>query len=133
MEKLELEKFDSLKELYSERYIKLLKEISIQTGNSFDDIYSKLPSSDLVKKDETFIDTYPVARVLLGVADPASHVLTAFYLISEIPKDYPEQPKYYISKSEGSVKAPFTKQEFLDSIRKEDSKKKKLKIKERSD
>ena len=127
MEKLELEKFDSLKELYSERYIKLLKEISIQKGISFDDIYHKLPSSDLVKKDETFIDTYPVARVLLGIADPASHVLTAFYIISEIPKDYPEQPKYYISISEGSVKAPFTKQEFLDSIEK--TKVKKLEIK----
>ena len=114
----ELEKFDSLKGFYSEKYIELLKQISIQKGISYEDIYSKLPSSDLVKKDETFISTYPVARVLLGVADPASYVLTAFYIIDKIPDDYPEQPRYYISSSEGSVLAPFTKQEFIDSITK---------------
>lgn len=119
----ELEKFDSLKGIYSKRYIELLKAISQQKGISYDDIYSKLPSSDLVKKDEKFIDTYPVARVLLGIADPASYVLTVFHIVDKIPEDYPEQPKYYISTSEGSVSAPFTKQEFLDSIKKEKTKK----------
>ena len=120
----ETKEFDSLKGIYSERYIELLKQISIQKEISQEDIYSKLPSSDLVKKDEEFIDSYPVARVLMGVADPASYVLTAFYIIDKIPEDYPEQPRYYISTSEGSVPAPFTKQEFIDSIEKQKIKKK---------
>ena len=119
----ELEKFDSLKGIYSKRYIELLKAISEQKGISYEDIYSKLPSGDLVKKDEDFINSYPVARVLMGIADPASYVLTTFYIIDKIPEDYPEQPKYYISISEGSVSAPFTKQEFIDSIQKERVKK----------
>jgi len=119
----DLEKIDSLREFYSERYIELLKRISIKKGISFEEIFYKLPSSDLVKKDEEFTFSYPIARVLLGIADPASHVLTAFYIIDKIPDDYPEQPKYYISRCEGSVDAPFTKQEFLGSIQKEKIKK----------
>ena len=119
-----MKKFDSLKGKYSKSYIELLKAISKQKGISYEDIYSKLPSSELVKKDEEFIDSYPVARVLMGVADPVSYVLTAFYIIDKIPEDYPEQPRYYISTSEGSVPAPFTKSEFLESIQATKQKKK---------
>ena len=124
MTELELAKFESLKEFYSEQYIELLKQISIQKGILYEDIYSKLPSSDLVMKDEKFINSYPVGRVLLGISDPASYVLTAFYIMDKIPDDYPEQPKYYISSSEGSVLAPFTKTEFLESIKKDQQKQK---------
>lgn len=122
MEILEMSKFDSLKEIYSDKYIELLKVISEQSKMVFEDIVSKLPSSDLVKKDEEFIATYPIARVLMGIADPASYVLTYYFLTSGIPADYPEQPRYYISKSEGSILASFTKQEFIDSIEKNKNK-----------
>lgn len=50
MEILEMSKFDSLKEVYSDKYIELLKVISEQSKMVFEDIVSKLPSSDLVKK-----------------------------------------------------------------------------------
>ncbi len=118
MEKLELLKFESLKEEYSDKYVELLKAISKQSKIKIEDIISKLPSSDLVKKDEEFIATYPIARVLMGIADPASYVLTYYFLTDKIPSDYKDQPMYYISKSEGSVPAPFTKQEFIDSTKK---------------
>lgn len=108
--------FSELKGIYSDKYIQLLEQISIQYKLSFDDIYMKLPSPEIIQKDECFINDTPITRVLLGVADPASYVLTCFYLISVIPRDYPEQPMYYISKSEGSIEAPFTKSEFLESI-----------------
>ena len=114
--------FSDLKGIYSDKYIHLLELISEQYDLSFDDIYMRLPSPDLVKKDEYFVDTYPVARVLLGVADPASYVLTSYQVFGSIPEDYPEQPTYYISTSEGRVKAPFTKTEFLESLEKEKTK-----------
>ena len=56
----------------------MLELISKQYDLSFEDIYMRLPSPDLVKRDEEFVETYPVARVLMGVADPASHVLTSY-------------------------------------------------------
>ena len=113
---------DTLKGIYSDSYLQLLDAILEEKGLSFDDIKDKLPSSELVKKDEDFVETYPVARVLMKVADPASHVLTAYHLMREIPEDYPEQPRYYISTSEGYVDAVFTKQEFIESIGKKESK-----------
>lgn len=118
MEESELLKFESLKEKYSDKYVELLKAISKQSKIKVEDIISKLPSSDLVKKDEEFIATYPIARVLMGIAAPASYVLTYYFLTDKIPSDYKDQPMYYISKSEGSVPAPFTKQEFIDSTKK---------------
>ena len=53
-----MKKFDSLKGKYSKSYIELLKAISKQKGISYEDIYSKLPSSELVKKDEEFMHPF---------------------------------------------------------------------------
>lgn len=123
MEDLKKKSFSDLKDIYSDKYIHLLELISKQYDLSFEDIYMRLPSPDLVKRDEEFVETYPVARVLMGVADPASHVLTSYQVFGSVPEDYPEQPTYYISTSEGRIKAPFTKTEFLESVQEEKTKK----------
>ena len=123
MEDLKKKSFSDLKDIYSDKYIHLLELISKQYDLSFEDIYMRLPSPDLVKRDEDFVETYPVARVLMGVADPASHVLTRYQVFGSVPEDYPEQPTYYISTSEGRIKAPFTKTEFLESVQDEKTKK----------
>ncbi len=116
MDELEIMKFYSLSESYSKEYIEFLIAIAKKYKKSFAEISTKLPTGELVKKDEYFIGKYPIARVLMGIDDPATYVLTYFHILDKIPEDYPEQPKYYISTSEGYVKAPITKQEFLDSL-----------------
>ena len=125
MEKLE--EFDILLDEYSKEFVEFLKVISIKKGVSFEEIYLSLPASDLVKKEEELIYSYPIQRVILGIADPCSYVLTYFKIMGAIPEDYPEQPRYIISLSEGEVDAPFIKQEFIESIKK--TKTKKLEIK----
>lgn len=123
LDEKDFKKFDSLVDEYSLKYVELLKAIAKQEQLSFEQILSKLPSSEIVKRDEEFIDKVPVTRVLLGMADPATYVLTYYHIVSKVPDDYPEQPRYYISLSEGSYDAPFTKQEFLNSIKQEQVKK----------
>ena len=124
MDELDIKKFYSLSESYSKDYIDFLIAIAKKYQKSYIEISTKLPTGELVKKDEHFIDTYPISRVLLGIDDPATYVLTYFHILDKIPEDYPEQPIYYISRSEGCVKAPFTKQDFLDSL--EQAKEKKI-------
>ena len=123
MKDFEKKSFSELKGVYSDKYICLLEQISKIYDLSFEDIYMRLPSPDLVKLDEDFINTYPIARVLLGADIPISYVLTYYKVLDSIPEDYPEQPRYLISKSEGRVEAPFTKTEFLESVQKEKTKK----------
>ncbi len=115
--------FSDLYGIYSDEYIHFLERISEKYELSFDSVYPKLPSAELVKKDESFIHEYPVGWVLMGLYDPASYVLTYLYLTTgTIPDDYPEQPRYRISISEGTVMVPFTKTEFIESIQEKEVK-----------
>lgn len=123
MDELDMMDFYSLSESYSKDYIEFLIAIAKKYKKSFAEIKPKLPAGELVKKDEDFIKSYPISRILLGIDDPATYGLTYFQILDKIPDDYPEQPKYFISISEGYVKAPITKQDFLDSLGQEKRKK----------
>ena len=93
MEDLKKKSFSELKGVYSDKYICLLEQISKIYDLSFEDIYMRLPSPDLVKLDEDFINTYPIARVLLGADIPISYVLTYYQVLDSIPKDYSDPPR----------------------------------------
>ena len=116
--------FSDLKGIYSDEYIAFLKRVSEMYSLTFIDIYPKLPSPELVMKDEDYIKTHPVVWVLMGLYSPASYILTELYLTrGSIPDDYPEQPRYRVSLSEGTVMVPFTKTDFIESITKKETKK----------
>lgn len=114
----EILKFDSLKEEYSQEFVEFLKEISIQCDRSFEYIYSKLPSSELVRKDEEFVKRSEVASIASSYSKPISYRLTFYYIgLGTLPSGLYEDPYVYYSGSLGYAFPPFSKDDFLKSIK----------------
>lgn len=124
--KFEEEEFlaDSLKEDYSESFIKHIKFLITRRHIMFEDIKKCIPSYELIEKDEEhIIDLSKRTRIFFGCCEPVSYTLVDSLVEDKTLDSYEEELKYYAST--GMVEqATFTKQEFLDSIEKVKTKKK---------
>ena len=61
-------------------------------------------------------------RIHFGAGYPVSYTMTKDLVKNGNVDDYPEIPTYYISTANKEIPALFTKQEYLDSIKKRKSK-----------
>lgn len=112
---------DSYKEEYGESFVDYLKQLVQRQHIYPEEIKKSLPSSELVQQDQQQLtDLSQKTRIYLGVCLPISYQMTES-LASKIGLDsYPEQPTYIIS-GRTQVATTFTKQDFIDSIKKHTS------------
>ena len=77
-----------------------------------------LPSKELLEKDrQQLIDISTQTRIFMGVCQPISYQMIESLAIGKGLDHYPEQPAYLINGTR-KIETTFTKQEFLDSIKK---------------
>lgn len=125
----EAESLVSYKGEYGEDLIKHLQYIIKSQHITAEQITSSLPCKELIEKDrQQLIDIASRTRIYMGMCQPISYQMIESLAVGEGLDYYPEHPSYLINK-ERKVESTFTKQEFLDSIKKhtEDSKTKQLK------
>lgn len=104
---------------YCEDLISYLKNLIDSKHISIDKIISSLPSSELINKDrEELIDISKKTRIYFAVSYPISYKMIECLATDQGLEFYPEELGYIIN-NDAIVKATFTKQEFLDSIKKE--------------
>ena len=85
-----------------------------------DAILSSLPSPELVEKDtEQLAKLAKENHIIFGVGIPISFKMTKELAEKGDLSAFEEQPYYYISTIDKCVNATFTRQEFLDSVKKE--------------
>ena len=97
-----------------------LKEAVKREHISIDAILSSLPSPELVEKDaEQLAELAKENRIIFGIGIPVSYKMTKELAENGDLSSFEEQPYYYISTTDKCVDTTFTKQEFLDSVKKE--------------
>lgn len=112
---------DELKDTYSKQFVSHIKALIKRAHYSYDDIKKCLPTPELISTDEKHLsDISARTRIFTGCCEPVSYTMLDILLEDQTLDTYPETPTYYIS-SGRQVQATFTKQEFLDSIRKQAS------------
>lgn len=114
----EIESTKELEKEYSKQFISHLKALIERQHYRFEDIKKVLPDPDIVIKDEEHIRSMSAyTRIYFGCCDPVSYEMFDILLEDGTLDDFPEYPKYYVSTGREEL-ATFTKQEFLDSIKK---------------
>ncbi len=107
------------KEEYGERVVSHLQHIMQRQHISLEQIIASLPSSELIKKDqEQLSELSKKTRIYMGVCLPLSQQMIESLATGESLDYYPEQPSYVINGT-SKVDATFTKQQFLDSVQKQ--------------
>ncbi len=82
------------------------------------EIISSLPSKELIDKDKAQLyDIIGRTRIFLGTCHPISYQMVESLATGEGLDYYPEQPQYLIYGTR-KIDTTFTKQEFLESIKK---------------
>lgn len=117
--KEDAKKLDSYKEEYGETFIERMQRVMQSQHIALDDIEKALPESELVKKDqEQLNDIATRTRCFFGMCLPISTQMTISLASGDGLDDYPDQPAYVVT---GGTKfdTTFTKQEFLDSVKKQ--------------
>lgn len=115
---------EELKDKYSENFISHLKDLILSQHYAYEEIKKYLPSSELIKKDEEHIlELSRKTRIYFGCCNPVSYTLFDSMLENKTLDGYNEILKYYINNDREEL-ATFTKQEFLESIKKSSSLKK---------
>lgn len=109
---------DELSE-YSDSFKDYIKSLILKKHYTYDLISKYLPSSELVTKDEEYLlHIQQKTRIFFDSCLPISYT----YLKTLVEKDtldsYIEEPTYYINKTI-ELPAHFTKQDYLDSIKKQ--------------
>lgn len=103
---------------YGEELIKHLQYIVKGQHISASEIEKFLPSKELLEKDrQQLIDISTQTRIFMGVCQPISYQMIESLAIGKGLDHYPEQPAYLINGTR-KIETTFTKQEFLDSIKK---------------
>jgi len=114
----EAEKTEEIKEVYSSKFIAHIKSFIQMQHYRFDEIKKFLPDCEIIRKDEEHISSLSAdTRIYYGCCEPVSYKMFDILLEGGTLDDFPEYPKYYISTGREEL-AKFTKQEFLDSIKK---------------
>ena len=112
---------------YDQDLIRYLQTLIKGQHVSLDSIISSLPSKELIEKDKKQLgDIIRQTRIFFGACYPISYQMIESLATGEGLDDYPEQPQYMICGTR-KIDTTFTKQEFLESIKK--IKVKKLEIK----
>ena len=119
---------ESYKEEYDEDLVKHLQYIIKSQHIDVEDIKKSLPSSELIKKDrEQLNEISRSTRIFMGMCNPISYQMIERLATGEGLDVYPEKLHYIINSSR-EIEVTFTKQEFLDSVKKtNDERKKSLK------
>lgn len=103
---------------YSEELIRTLQGIMRRYHVHIEEIKHSLPSSDLIEKDkQQLIEISRQTRIYFGCCQPISYQMIESLATGRGLDSYPEQPAYLINSSR-KIETTFTKQEFLDSIKK---------------
>lgn len=114
---------EELKLEYSEKFSEFIERLIKHYSLTIDEIKESLPSPELIKMDQEHQES--IGSIYVVFDYPVSFKLFEIYLTKDKELIYiPDYPTYFISKSEGTVIARFTKKQFLDSI----GKSKKLEI-----
>ena len=114
---------DELKDTYSEHYIAYLKRLITKEHYRYDDITSILPEPSLVEKDEQhLLNLSKRTRIFLNCCNPLSYKMMHLMLDDEELTKTVAQPIYIIN-SNKTEDATFTKQEYIESVKKEKIKK----------
>ncbi len=109
---------ESYKEEYDEDLVKHLQYIIKSQHIDIEDVKKSLPSSELIKKDrEQLNEIARSTRIFMGMCNPISYQMIECLATGEGIDCYPEKLHYIINSSR-EIEATFTKQEFLDSIKK---------------
>lgn len=112
-------KLDIYIEEYGETFVKQMQYVMRSRHISSDNIINSLPESDLIKKDQKQLDDIArMTRIYMGMCLPISEQMIISQASGEGLAYYPEQPAYVISGGK-TYDTTFTKQEFLDSIKKQ--------------
>lgn len=117
-------KLDKYKKEYGEKYIDYLKTLIIRRHDDIEKIISSMPSSEIIRTDEQqLLELSQKFRIFFGVGYPTSYIMTKYLVEQDDLSMFDEQPSYYISTSDKRVNTTFTKQDFLDSLKKDKVKK----------
>lgn len=109
---------ESLKEIYGEDLIKHLQYIIKRQHIDVEQIKKSLPSSELIEKDkEQLNEISRSTRIFMGVCYPISYQMIECLATGEGVDSYPDTLHYIINSSR-KIEATFTKQEFLESVKK---------------
>lgn len=112
---------DELKDAYSKQFVSHVKALIKRSHYSYDDIKKYLPTPELVATDEKHIsDLSARTRIFMGCCEPISYTMLDILLEDDTLDTYPGTPTYYVCTGR-QEQATFTKQEFLDSIKKQAS------------
>lgn len=115
----EAKALDTYKEEYGKSFIEQLQYTMRSQHIHLEDILKALPTSELVKKDqEQLSDIAFKTRCFMGMCLPISHQMTISLATGSKLDYYPDQPAYVVSGGK-TFDTTFTKQEFLDSIKKQ--------------
>ena len=118
----EASKLEMYRECYDSDLIKYLQRIIKFQHITADKIISSLPSSELIEKDKQQLrQIIEETRIYFGACDPISYQMIESLATDKSLEYYPEQPQYVICGTH-RIDTTFTKQEFLESIKKEKSK-----------
>ena len=114
----EAKSLERYKEEYGEAFIKHLQYIIKSQHIPAEQITSSLPCKELIDKDkEQLVEIATRTRIYMGMCQPISYQMIESLSTGEGLDYYSEQPAYVINGKQ-HIDATFTKQEFLDSIKK---------------
>lgn len=114
---------DELKDDYSEGFCCHLKSLITRCHYRYDDLIKYLPKAEIIKKDEEHIgEISRKTRIYFGCCLPISYSLFDVLVSKGSIDDIREEALEYSASTGLKEKTTFTKQEFLDSIRKEKTK-----------
>lgn len=100
---------------YSKHFCYFIESLILRKHYTFDKVHTYLPEASLIKKDEAhLLDLEERTHIYMGACMPVSYIM-----IEELLKGEPleEKPTYYASTGL-KEEATFTKEEFLQSIKK---------------
>lgn len=109
---------ESYKEEYDEDLVKHLQYIIKSQHIDIEDVKKSLPSRELIKKDrEQLNEIARSTRIFMGMCNPISYQMIECLATGEGVDSYPDTLHYIINSSR-KIEATFTKQEFLESVKK---------------
>jgi hypothetical protein len=113
---------DDLVGQYTSNFIEHLKYLITRKHIKYDRLMECLPEPSIIEEDENqLLEISRYYRIHFGVSNPISHDMVESLAKYNNLDEYDEEPKYYISTSNKSCPATFTKSQFLKTI--EDKKK----------
>jgi len=114
---------NELRGQYSSKYIGHLKRLVTKQHYHYDDIISILPEPDLVQKDEQHIQELSKrTRIIINCCSPLSYKMIDLMLEDEELSKCIEQPVYNINFNTNE-NATFSKEEYIESVKRQKSKK----------